>query len=1067
MFEFIIGSIRVKIIFNSGKIIFCFLLLFIPSLQTITQTYYFDNYSVTQGLAQSKVYAVHQDYKGYVWLGTEAGVSKFDGVSFTNLSIENGLAQGGVRTIFQDSRGNIWFGHNGGGLSRYNGNQYQNLSSGLDILQSDITSILETDGEKMWITSSESGALLIHNPFVENDEISYEQYKGNRLSDRVFYSYKDRKGKIYFMTDMGITTYNANLNDFENYTPPNLPRYFLITRMYEDAEGFYWFGTFNGGLYKYDPHTETIVIFDSLRDGLAHNFISFITGSRDGDVWAGTWGGGITRIRGNSLKTFNTGNGLPDNEIWMITEDLEGNVLIGTNNNGLCIFKGEHFISYRESDGLIYPQVWAILEDSQGKFWLGTEKGISIFDPGKKPLLFDNFDMSKEYFPDKVRFIREDGKNNIWIGTDGFGIRYYNPSTLRFYNPTLELINMNLFPRGQEIVTALEIDRDDNLWFGTTDGLAYYETSVKRGQRLTQGDGLAGNEISALLIDSRGIIWVGSRGRGLTKIVDSLITRVELNEVFTARCMVEDSEGNIWIGTESQGVLAYNGDRIIGSFREKTGLLADYITSLAVDHNDNIYIGTNRGLNKFVRSENKIYTYTQKNGFTGIEAKSNAAFTDSQGRVWFGSVEGVMVYDPSLTRIYYPEPLTLLTGFMVNYMEREMEHGLKLGYREKAIVFNYKSICLTNQEAVRYRTKLEGSDPEWSPVTTRTEAIYSALPPGRYAFKVIASNSEGVWNSEPVSFSFKINAPWYRRWFSIFGFIIAGILIIALYIKNRERKLRLEKKILEEKVAERTYEISVKNEELAVKNKDITDSIRYAKRLQEAILPFAGHFENTFVFFKPKDIVSGDFYWFMTKNGKELIAAVDCTGHGVPGAFMSLIGHNSLNKIVNELGVTRPSAILDLLNVEVYNALHQREEVSETVRDGMDLSLISYSRSDSVVEYAGAYNSLYLVSNGELKEIKASKFAIGYSLRDADQGFENHRIRIQNGDLVYLFSDGYADQFGGGSGKKFMSRNLRDLLLDIHLKPVEEQRSLLEGAFESWKGEHDQIDDVLIIGRKF
>lgn len=1067
MAETITGSVHSKIIFPKGKMIFYLLLLFTLPAASFSQSYYFDNYSVADGLAQSKVYALIQDRQAYVWVGTEAGVSKFDGVTFTNYSVENGLAAGGVRTIFQDSRGNIWFGHNGGGLSRYNGKRFQTSSLGGEIIRSDITSILETDEGKLWITSAESGAVLIHNPFEELSTISFEQYKGNRLSDRVFYSYKDSQGRLYFFTDMGITTFSLELNDFESYRPPNLPRYFLITRMYEDVKGNYWFGTYNGGLYKYNPQTEEIVIYDKVRDGLAHNFISFITGNEQGDIWIGTWGGGITRIRENSLKTFHSGNGLQDNEVWMITEDLEKNILIGTNNNGLCIFKGEQFISYKESEGLIHPQVWSILEDSRGKFWLGTEKGISIFDPQDKKLEFDNYDMSREFIPDKIRFMREDSKGNVWIGTDGSGIRYYSPSNRRFYNPTLEFMSMNLFPRGQEIVTAFEIDKDDNLWFGTTDGLAYYETSSKKGLRLTQGNGLAGNEVSSLLIDSQGLLWVGSRGRGLTKIIDSLITRVELNEAFTARCMVEDKDGNIWIGTETKGVLVFDRERIIKRLRERNGLLADYITSLAVDHHNNIYIGTNRGINKFVQSEDKIYTYTQKNGFTGIEAKSNASFTDKEGKIWLGSVEGVMVYNPSLSRQDFPQPLTHLTGFMVNYAERDMKKGLRLNYREKAILFNYKSICLTNPEAVRYQTMLEGSDPEWSPVTDRTEGFYSALSPGNYTFKVIASNSEGVWNSEPVSYSFRINAPWYQRWFSILGFIIAGLTGLALYIKNRERKLRMEKKILEEKVVERTHEISLKNEELAVKNKDITDSIRYAKRLQDAILPDERQFENIFVLFKPKDIVSGDFFWFMTKNGKELIAAVDCTGHGVPGAFMSLIGHNSLNKIVNELGVTRPSAILDLLNVEVYNALHQREEVSDKVRDGMDISLISYSRQDSLVEYAGAYNSLYLIRNGELEEIKASKFAIGYSLREAEEGFDNHSIKVQTGDHIYLFSDGYADQFGGETGKKFMSRNLKNLLTDIHHKPMNEQKTLLESTFENWKGSIDQIDDVLIIGRSF
>lgn len=1055
-----------KIILPIRRMIFFVCTLLVWQTSSFSQTYYFDTYSVVHGLAQSKIYALIQDTEGYIWMGTAAGASRFDGVVFNNFSTEDGLAPGSVRAVYQDSKGNIWFGHNDGGLTRYNGKTFETTLLGGEIIKSDITSIIESDDGHLWITSMGSGAVQITNPFDNLKDLKYEQYKGNRLSDRVSNSYKDPRGTLHFITDMGITVYNPEINNFENYNLPKLPRYNAIITMHEDPEGNIWFGTYNGGLFKYVPSTDEMNFYDT-RHGLSHIWISYITSDSKGNVWIGTWGGGITRIRGDEFKIYNSGNGLPDNEIRVILEDIEKNILIGTNNNGLSIFKGENFISYLENDGLVNPQVWAIHEDKAGKVWLGTEKGLSVMDPKTGRESFKNYDFEKNFIPEKIRFLREDSKQNIWIGTDGSGLLYYNHATGKFDNPTIEFLTYGLFPGRQLIVTAFEIDKDDNLWFGTTDGLAYFETKTRKGQRLTQTYGLAGNEISALLLDSKNILWVGARGRGLSMIADTLVKIVELDEIFTPLCMAEDKDGKIWIGTESNGVLVYDRNEIILNLRERNGILADYITSISVDENNNVYIGTNRGLNKYVQGENKIYTFTRKNGFTGIEAKNNAAFRDKQGKMWFGTVNGVMVYDPSLARTDYPEPLTHITGFRVNYADRNMEKGLTLKYWEKSIFFSYNSICLTNPDAVRYQIMLEGADPDWRPVTTRTSEIYSALPPGKYTFMVKASNSEGVWNENPITYSFKINPPWYRRWFSILSFIILGLIIIIVYVRHREQKLVAEKKILEDKVAERTHEISLKNEELAEKNKDITDSIRYAKRLQDAILPADKIYPDTFVLFKPKDIVSGDFYWIMTKNNKELIAAVDCTGHGVPGAFMSLIGHSSLNKIVHEHGITEPAAILDLLNAEVYKTLHQREDFGEEVRDGMDIALISWSKKESLLEYAGAYNSLYLIRKGELTEIKANKFAIGHASGDGDHKYENQTINIEKGDTVYIYSDGYADQFGGDSGKKFMSKKLKDLLLSIQDLPMKEQKTVLENAFEEWRGDHEQIDDVLVIGRKF
>lgn len=296
---------------------------------------------------------------------------------------------------------------------------------------------------------------------------------------------------------------------------------------------------------------------------------------------------------------------------------------------------------------------------------------------------------------------------------------------------------------------------------------------------------------------------------------------------------------------------------------------------------------------------------------------------------------------------------------------------------------------------------------------------------------------------------------------------IQNLLVDQLRENNKtQRELNIE---LEKKVHTRTLEIQEQNKIIADKNKDITDSINYAKRIQEAILPHesAGWMsqENSFIFFKPRDIVSGDFYWFHEKENKIIIVAADCTGHGVPGAFMSMIGTTLLNKVVNDRGETQPAEILKLMDVNILDALKQKGDSSSN-RDGMDMAICTIDREKQKLIYSGASRPLYLVRNSTLLEFKSSIFSIGGYLEGKTKIFEEEQIEYQTNDMIYLFSDGYADQFGGERGKKFMSKNLRQLFTEIAALPLEEQKQKVNDALLNWMGKNRQVDDILVIGVK-
>ncbi len=306
-------------------------------------------------------------------------------------------------------------------------------------------------------------------------------------------------------------------------------------------------------------------------------------------------------------------------------------------------------------------------------------------------------------------------------------------------------------------------------------------------------------------------------------------------------------------------------------------------------------------------------------------------------------------------------------------------------------------------------------------------------------------------------------------------FIICSVISGMVSLKIKESVLAsLQSKnelisTLDFKVKEKTKEVEKQNELLAEKNKSITDSINYAKRIQTAILPpgktVSQYLGNSFVLYLPKDVVSGDFYFVDKIENKVVFAAVDCTGHGVPGALMSVVGFNYLSQAVSEKKISKPSEILKFLDMGVNQTL--RQSVGSGVNDGMDLSLCSLDLNSLELEFAGAFNPLWLIKKSSQNvccEIKADKFPIGTNINGKADEYTNHFLNLEKGDTVYLFTDGFADQFGGPRGKKFKYKPLQEILISMQNHSMEKQKEILISTFQQWRGELEQVDDICIIG---
>jgi len=1028
------------------------------------QSFFFDNYSVKEGLGQSTVYDVMQDSHGSLWLGTAVGASNFDGIKFKNYTYENGLAHDAVQKIIEDKWGNIWFGHKSGAISRLKNDSIQFFRP--DTVASDILTLSSDDEGNIWAGSYGMGAIMIKNPNVDLlTKLDFVQYKdGKDLPGKLVFSIlQTTNGQLLFICSNSLKYFDKKSNKFSTYKKDKLPEFYQFTCVFEDNSNNLWFGTDIGGLYRLGQDGSVKAF--SMKDGLAGNFISTINQDKAGNIWVGTWGNGISIIKDKNILNLNKANGLPDLKIRSITTDFEGNVLIGTNENGLCIFKSRLFINYSEKDKINGTQVNALLEDKSGKLWFGTDQGLSIFKQSGI-LLTDPqyFNQENGKLPEsRIKFLKEDKLGNIWIATDHSVLSYSEKDGKMDYN---FLINGYLTQKNQ--VSAIEIDNEGNLWIGTINGLIVYEIKTDKLSFLRAKDGLAGNDISALFADSKDRLWIGCQQKGLTIFNQKEKTFTILKTVlgFTPNCITESSDKTIWVGTQAEGLLVFNDLDMVKQFRMNDGLYSDFISALVTGINSDIYIGTSRGLNIFRQKNLQLLRYSEKSGFIGIEVKKNASLADNDGNIWFGTVKGATRIDISSENENQNPPLILINRLRVNMKDRKIEDNMVFNYSENSILIDFVGICIVDPQSVVYRIQLEGAEKDFQPETTHSMASFSNLAPGKYVFKVIAKNNSGKWTSQPATFRFEIRPPFYRSWlfYLIIGFLV--VIGVVSFIKYRERALIMEKRVLAEKVADRTVEISLKNKELEQKNKNITDSIKYAKRIQDALLPdkeyLRGVLFNYFVIYKPRDIISGDYYWASQVGDRKIVAVVDCTGHGVPGAFMSMLGITLLDDIVNKKQIVDANLILDEMRESVIKSLKQKGVRGEA-QDGMDVSVCSINTKTWEMQFAGAYNSCYILRNGQLFKLKSDRMPVGIYYKETPK-FSVQNFQIIDNDVIYLSTDGYTDQFGSLRNEKFMDKNLKKLLLEIHQLPMDKQRKILEENHIKWKGDRDQVDDILVLG---
>lgn len=490
------------------------------------------------------------------------------------------------------------------------------------------------------------------------------------------------------------------------------------------------------------------------------------------------------------------------------------------------------------------------------------------------------------------------------------------------------------------------------------------------------------------------------------------------------------------------------------------------------------------------------------------EHEIQTVYLQDSSQLWLGGANGLIDYDlqyrknfdspfQSLIRKVVAGKDSLIfsgTNFSILSLEDSVlavpsfsqpdEIIFSLPFSFNSIAFEFSAATFDNEASNHFRWFLEGYDSEWSPWSKEHKTHYTNLREGRYKFHLKSNNIYETEGSEAI-YEFVILPPWYRTIPAYLSYLLLLIGLIYASVKISVRRLEQAKIRLENIVTERTAEVVKQKEkiesqhhQLEHKTKEITDSINYARRIQEAILPSESYLNKMFsaepdlngdyfVLFKPKDIVSGDFYWAFGEGAGIIIwAAVDCTGHGVPGAFMSMIGNSLLNEIVVENKINNSDEILNHLREAIIKSLKQTGEVGRQ-KDGMDISLCVLDKNSNIMQFSGANNPLWIVraEGGEIQAFKPDKQPIGY-YSEQMKPFTRQEIQLQKGDLIYTFTDGYEDQFGGPKKKKFMAKQMRELLLSIRTKSMKEQKEILDSCIVEWMGEEEQIDDICVIGVK-
>ncbi|MBN2743726.1 MAG: SpoIIE family protein phosphatase [Marinilabiliaceae bacterium] len=1052
----------------------CLFLMFIVADLTplAAQSYDFKVYDSGVGLPQNFVYSLAQGSDGYIWMGTGEGVVRYDGLKFRIFTENDSLASSFVHKLIVDKAGVVWMGHDNGKITCYEKQQFHKIIPAET--SSPIKDIAPGVNGNVWALEQNSGLIRIDANRKVHTYFGRHLYGGRKI----FYSLLpvDDQTILLGTSDglMKVTLAADTVQVVEEITGfPSVGVNVIVPKL--ASPGDYWVGTEGNGFYLFrmsqDKSEHVLNNEACLMYNVGSENITDIYEEEEGHLLLSTWGRGVVKLlfdpvqnRFGKSMTFSHENGMPNDYVRDILCDREGNYWYATYGGGVAALLNDHFLFFNlEQIGFKSNKVNRVIF-TQNELLMGLDNGILKTDP----YCFANhefYDVFQGLPPSVITGFYVDAQETLWVATRDKGL-FKRPKGSRSF--ASHAYGGGLL--GNQI-NGIEGD-SARIYLATMGGLFVIDKARNRVSQYTTERNLPHNNINFVRRDHNGNIWIGPKSSGICRVdVDKdliEVHRIDDSPVDVAD-LTSDIMGNIWLATRGRGLIKYMANGV-EDFTMANGLLKNYCHSIVTDSQNRLWVGHHPGLSCVDLKTMTVRKYGYESSLGG---DFQNAWKDRDNTIWFASSQGVVRYFPDKDVSNLVAPALNFVSIEVDGEPRPLDQDIRLPYRygdNYSFKFSFIGVSFKDPEGVTYKYKLEEvgdeSNSEWIDIGNIGTREYDFLPDGEYVLKIIAYNADGVATSSPLTVSVVIKPPiWKKMWFYLLVFGVLGYLVYLL-IQYRERKLIEQKKLLQREVASQTVVLRNQKAEIEKKNRDITDSINYAKRIQSSILPplsmLKNVFPDSFVFFAPRDIVSGDFYWFYQRKEYLYISVADCTGHGVPGAFMSMIGSTLLNDIIKNPSGVSPALMLEDLDREIKVLLQKNS--AEQSQDGMDISIVEINTSTRMVRLASAKRPVYLFINNEMTLYKGARRSIGESLIDADGRFVNIEYQLTKGDIIYLFSDGYSDQFGGPCGKKFMKVGVQNLLEEIRLLPMDEQQRRVKENFYNWKGDLEQVDDVIFMG---
>ena len=1046
------------------------IVIFLLPISGLSQTYQFTKYGLDEGMSDKFAYTINQDWQGFLWIGTGKGLCRFDGINFETEFKGDSIPISIAHASLLDSKGRLWFGHENGLLSVYEDGAFR-LIEPSDNHRSKITAIREDKSGNILVLCQQSGLLVIDRDLKIIHERDPEDPE-DPFADMFLYDFQITPGgNLLVGTRDGVSLFRYN-TDLGNYIHTGILPGIQYKGVRELAvsihENEYWAGTQDEGLFRitgsgYDPEGYQVEKI-GVGSGIEYANISSIVFDGERRVWLNSSSEGIYRfdldVDGEleASLLFNVENGLPDAYINQIFVDEEGNQWFSSPGNGIAVLRNQAFTFYNIWEDESDTDVSAVYVDGATRWFGGTGKIASVPVNGEVSFLGRSNGLPN----DRVTALYADEQHTLYIGTEKRGL-YRKEAGSSSIVP--------LLVSGNSLENRVNaIDGDGTLLYvATYNGV--YTLNPETGERTlrTTANGLPHNKINDVLVDRSGVVWIATVTSGLISINSDNQFLINDKPKLEFKTLEEGEDGVIWAGSD-RGVFQFdfNNDTLMHYGPEK-GLKSDYVYTIAADPGGNIWAGHRMGMSVVNAKRETVRAYGRESGFNS-DIRENAVDLTSGGQMLIGSSGGVIQYDAYQAREDTMAPRLSILAIDISGVSYDPDEAIGLKYGKYKVQIDFVGINFINPKQVSYQYKLDNYSEDWSDISNRSYAFYERVEDGDYTFMLRAWDGNGNFTMKPLTLDISVKLPIWKAWWFIFGLVMLVLTVIFVVFKIRERNQKAIQEYLQRQLDERTREVVQQKEEIEVKNRDITDSLNYAQRIQASILPpikkLHDAFTGSFVFYQPRDIVSGDFYWYeQVDENRFIVVCADSTGHGVPGAFMSMIGTTLIKDICLRDGITKPSQVLTTLDNEVREALNQNVETSGS-NDGMDIIVAEVDMRTNKITISSAMRPVIIYSGSEQIYVKGSRSSIGGQLDEdrVEKDFIDQEFQLKKGDIVYMFSDGYPDQFGGPLGRKFKMVRLKNLLRDIHDKPMDEQYNYIKSNFFLWKEDLEQVDDVLFMG---